>query len=309
MISADQRRLAVSLLRPLFSFFRFFRLSTLQDLSLPDLRPWGMHSNVNLGRMCLVFLSCIGLSGACLHAQTPKKEPAEPELKQLQQQVTDRERGAKPTTNAVPSTLGTGLSFKEIEQLFLDGKISARQFQEYVQKLPAVKAPTNAVPATPAWPKASRAAVTNKPPIIVTNAVTKIPKVPQPQPEALTPEAQQKAVEILRATEPNPANNPKPGPAIQASQLAPLKEEVAPPVDPIEQGFSEIEAKMDELLRFKAAREKAAQTNAAPSKAAGATVTKRQRLDELLKLYIAGDIKEEDYKARRAAIIAEPEAK
>src|SRR6266853_1932148 len=70
--------------------------------------------------------------------------------------------------------------------------------------------------------------------------------------------------------------------------------------------LSEVEAKMEELLRLKAAREKAALTNAmaATNGAAKPTAqTKRQRLDELLKLYVEGKIPETEYRARRAKIL------
>jgi len=68
---------------------------------------------------------------------------------------------------------------------------------------------------------------------------------------------------------------------------------------------------MDELLRLKAAREQAALTNAlaasATNSAAAAPKTKRQRLDELLKLYIENKIPEAEYNEKRSKIIAEPD--
>jgi hypothetical protein len=79
----------------------------------------------------------------------------------------------------------------------------------------------------------------------------------------------------------------------------------APPVDQTarQKKISEVETKLDELMRAKAAREQARATNApaAPPR------TKRERLDALLRQYIEGTVPEADYKARREKILAEPD--
>jgi hypothetical protein len=86
----------------------------------------------------------------------------------------------------------------------------------------------------------------------------------------------------------------------QATGQAPAKR--VPPG--AESRLSEVEAKMDELLRLKEAREKAAQTNAVPSTA---PKTKRQKLDELIVLFVNGKISEAEYNEQRNKIVAEPD--
>jgi hypothetical protein len=72
-----------------------------------------------------------------------------------------------------------------------------------------------------------------------------------------------------------------------------------------------VEKKMEELVRLKTEREKAVQTNAAPATGTNTSTvagpkTKRQRLDELLRLYIDGKISEAEYMGKRAKVVAEP---
>jgi hypothetical protein len=93
---------------------------------------------------------------------------------------------------------------------------------------------------------------------------------------------------------------PQPGPAVATP--APVA------TTPQQEKISEVETRIDEMLRQKAAREKAALTNAA-----GATnnlpatpQTKRQRLDMLLKQMIDGKISEAEYNEKRGKILAEP---
>ena len=77
-----------------------------------------------------------------------------------------------------------------------------------------------------------------------------------------------------------------------------------PPVGtPNNDPINSVEAKMDELIKKKEAREKA--TNALPPVATGPK-SKRDRLNDLLRLYIDGKISEEEMKERRAKILAEP---
>ncbi len=67
--------------------------------------------------------------------------------------------------------------------------------------------------------------------------------------------------------------------------------------------LAELEAKMDELLRQRTNRAEGP-TNGAPP----GPKTKRERMDDLLRLLIAGKISQEDYNARRAKIMAEPDS-
>ena len=72
--------------------------------------------------------------------------------------------------------------------------------------------------------------------------------------------------------------------------------------------ISEVEARLDEMLKQKEAREKAALTNAASTNKISATPqTKRQRLDDLLKQMIDNKITGAEYNERRAKIVAEPD--
>jgi len=76
-----------------------------------------------------------------------------------------------------------------------------------------------------------------------------------------------------------------------------------------QQKISEVEARLDEMLRQKEAREKAALTNATPTKTATPATpqTKRQRLDALLKQMIDGKISGAEYTEKREKIVAEPD--
>ena len=72
--------------------------------------------------------------------------------------------------------------------------------------------------------------------------------------------------------------------------------------------ISDVEARLDEMLRQKEAREKAALTNANATNNISATPqTKRQRLDVLLKQMIDGKITNPEYNEKRAKIVAEPD--
>jgi len=90
------------------------------------------------------------------------------------------------------------------------------------------------------------------------------------------------------------------------------RENVGPSPKPDEaarqQKIAEVETRLDEMLKQKEAREKAALTNAtASTNTSPATPqTKRQRLDALLKQMIDGTITGAEYNERRAKIVAEP---
>lgn len=68
---------------------------------------------------------------------------------------------------------------------------------------------------------------------------------------------------------------------------------------------SDVESKLDAMIKEKEARDRAAQTNA-PA-APGPKATKRERLDFLLKQVVAGKLGDEEYKKEREKILAEPE--
>ena len=98
----------------------------------------------------------------------------------------------------------------------------------------------------------------------------------------------------------------KPAPAKKAVEPAPVV--VAPPQPTAEQKkISEVEARLDEMMRQKEARDKAAQAAGSKTNAPSGPMTKRQKLDALLKDYIDGKIPEADYHTRRAKLVAEPD--
>lgn len=132
-------------------------------------------------------------------------------------------------------------SFAEMEQMYLDGKITAKDFQKYLQTM----------------------------------------KLRPPKAEATPPPTTNAAV---AATSTNT-------PALSTSGSPP-------------EAMTDVEKKLDELIRAQEAREKAA-TNQAPT-TPGAK-TKRQRLDDLLKQLLENKISDEDYKTQRAKILAEPD--
>ena len=192
-------------------------------------------------------------------------------LRQTINEVERRRGVVLPSPTNAPAKARPTSTFAEIEQQYLLGKITARQFQRYLQEHnlepPKTRAGTN------------------------TDAL---------------------ALEVLRKETAKVAPEPP---------KAPLKSEAPKPdstrtdragTEPEQSALTEVEKKMDELLRLKAAREKAAQTNlpaatGTNSTAAATPKTKRQRLDELLKLYIESKIPEAEYNEKRSKIIAEPD--
>jgi hypothetical protein len=155
----------------------------------------------------------------------------------------------------------------EMERMYLDGKITAREFQKFLQ----THRPEPAAPA---------------------------------KETGATNEVHARALEVLRKTAPNTAAN-RQGPAI----TEPLPE----PARPKETNetakaavLQDVESKLDELLRLKQAREQTNSTVTSTNAPAGPK-TKRDRLDEALRLYIQGKLTDAEYKDRRAKILAEPD--
>jgi hypothetical protein len=238
------------------------------DLRLKALGQSVMSSHVNIWKFCLALLGA-SLGAIILPAQNASDEVNKDALEVLQRKVVARERAAQTNEVSAPAAIGRLLTFSEIEQLFLEGKITARQFQSYIE------------------------------------LARSQPRVGKSEKETVI---QSKAIKALRQAKPDPSANPKPGPAIKPEQIPLLNEEEPESVpDPIEQGFSDIESKMDELLRWKAERDKQSRTNAPPPEGAASPKTKRQRLDNLLRLYIQNKITETEYKEKRAKIVAEPD--
>lgn len=72
-----------------------------------------------------------------------------------------------------------------------------------------------------------------------------------------------------------------------------------------QQKVTEVESRLDEMMRAREARERAAATNAPALPAQ--PLTKRARLDALLRQVVEGKLTDEQYKKERERILAEPE--
>jgi type IV secretory pathway VirB10-like protein len=128
-----------------------------------------------------------------------------------------------------------------------------------------------------------------------------------------------KIIRSLPPANPKTTNTPSPAPVVAKPSPAPAKPPVAPAATPPaasplapapqQQQVSEVESRLDTLMRQKAEREKAALTNAATATNSlpATPQTKRQRLDALLKQLIDGQISGVEYNERRNRIIAEPD--
>jgi hypothetical protein len=172
------------------------------------------------------------------HSATPTPPPAAPQ-----------ERGTAPTAKA-----GRPLNYAELEQAYLAGRISARQFQRYLE-----------TGTQPQLPTASATSAT------------------RPRPSA--------APNVMPPT-------PTLEPATTANTEAKVEDSGAATI-------TEVEKKMDELLRLKAERERAEEKSAlsTTNPLTGKLKTKREQMDDLLKLYVAGKISEADYKAKRDVLL------
>lgn len=226
----------------------------------------------------LLVLLGLALNVSPARAQQQTNDAQQKALEMLRQMTAERERRrgaiAPAPTNAPAKA---DLSFAEIEQQYLQGKITARQFQKYLQDHKI------AVPAKGVAPAETDALAL----------------------EILRRETAKVAAESAKAPDPAKPDRLKPEVTLPEGRTDTTT------TGPDQTALTEVERKMDELLRLKAAREQAALTNApaAPatnSVAAAAPKPKRQRLDELLKLYIDGKLSEAEYNEKRSKIIAEP---
>ena len=173
-------------------------------------------------------------------------------------------------------------TFAEIERQYLEGRITAKQFQRYLHDHKIEPVPTS--------PSANTAA-------------------PAPGPELARKEA---AKSNLNPSQAGAIAHPGAVAARTNTLTSRAAAEVKldkPEATPEQSALIEVEKKMDELLRLKAARDQATNSASnATTNSAGATApkTKRQRLDDLLKSFIEGKIPEAEYQQKRAKVIAEP---
>jgi hypothetical protein len=238
---------------------------------------------VKTGKLIGVVLILATTSGlAPAQPQSNPEDLQKEALEVLRRTVADRERAVRaaaqpgappsvtspaPTVPAAPTAPPAAVAprdFKEVERLYLEGKISAKQFQSYLRDYRGETAKPIERPAAP-------------------------PPVPA---GATTGTLQEQALEVLR-------QQPPPGATTPAT--------ATPPPPAVQSAIPDVEKKLEELERLKAARERAAKTEPPPATPATEVKTKRQRLDELLKLYIEGKVSDAEYNERRAKIVAEKE--
>ena len=199
---------------------------------------------------------------------------------------------ASAQTNAPPRRQPT---IAELERAYLDGRITAKEFQQYLKEVqqhpqaatpPRATAPQPAVQPRPATASASTNADPNARALELLRKLTGKTNEPPA---------------VVRGSVPQPNSPPAIGKA-----SPPTVQPANPPAEVANPAISDAESKLNELLKMKEAREKAAKsgTNAPAS---SAPKTKRQRLDDLLKQFIDGRLTEPEYKQRREKIIAEPD--
>ena len=133
-------------------------------------------------------------------------------------------------------------------------------------------------------------------------ALTELDNVSKPVAEPVAVQAAPQPKPALPAPPPPPPPKPSPEKVVVSP---------APPTSPPQpaanhKSVSEVEARIDEMIRQKEARERAAKTTNAPP-AAGVKSTKRERLDFLLRQVVDGKLSDAEYKKEREKILAEPE--
>src|SRR6266498_999734 len=180
----------------------------------------------------------------------------------------------------------------ELERQYLEGKITAKQYQKALihwqqeeQKRSAAEADKQRV--LQAWREQS-----------VTNSKPASAGAKPPPKRANVPRAEAAPVSSLKAPSPPPPP-------------APPQHQPPPPPEPTPQQkkISEVETRIDEMLRLKAVRDQAALSNtvAVTNSLSATAPTRRQRLDALLKQYVDGQISDAEYNQKRGKILAEPE--
>lgn len=170
----------------------------------------------------------------------------------------------------------------ELERLYLEGKMTARQYQKALDQL--------------AKDEQARAAESEK--LRLLDVLHRQQQAAKPAPVATKPPSN-------RATAPRETVAPAIKPVPAATVPPPVAEPTAQ-----QKKISEVESRIDEMLRQKAEREKTALTNAAPNAATiapGAPLNKRQRMDALLKQLVEGKISDTEYHEKRNKLLAEPD--
>jgi len=196
------------------------------------------------------------------HAQTPSPGSAEDEaLRLLRQTIAEQTRNPekiiRSPTNEVPvakpraprSPLDAAAD--ELEQRYLAGKLSQREYEKSLARLRLSSPVTNSTGRT--------------------STTATSPKASTGTPAPIQP--------AIAAPAPQPTERQK--------------------------KISEVESRLDDMIRSKEARERALtnKTTTVP----GQKLTKRERLDFLLLQVVQGKLSDEEYKKERERILAEPD--
>lgn len=226
-------------------------------------------------RLLVMPLVVVGALACNAAAQTPPANPAPKDpnaeaLRILRATIAEQTKNPDkvirtpdddlPVSKPAPVTPRNAAA-AELEQRYLAGKISQREYEKELARLTAPgPASTNAPASRTSAKKTSTA-----------------PK----------------------ATSPRDSSGPPP--AIEPAFTAP-----PPQSTERQKKISEVEGRLDDMIRAKEARERAAQTNA-PTAAPGQKLSKRERLDFLLRQVVQGKLSDEEYKKERERIMAEPD--
>jgi len=198
------------------------------------------------------------------------------------------------------------------ETLELLRRVIAQQ-QQNPDKIVRVPASTNAVPGTPTKADLERQYLAGQ---LTAKQYQKALGLLEKEEQKRAAEAEkQRKREAQQAAKAAPAPARKPAeskaPTTVKTPAPPVVVMTNPPAaQTLEQKkISEVESRLDEMLRKKAERDKAALNNAAAptNNPAQTPQTKRQRMDALLKQMIDGKISEADYTAQRSKLLVEPD--
>ncbi len=186
-----------------------------------------------------------------------------------------RAAASAPLTNKPAASAGRS----ELERQYLEGKITAKQYQKALDQWQQQE-----------QKRAAGQAISQRISPVRSNAPAARP-VP---PSAKAP--------LNRPTASRDGATPAVAPPPVAASSVPAVEST-----PQQKNISEGEARIDEMLRLKAAREKAALSNAtvATNNIPATPQTRRQRLDALLKQYLDGQLSEAEYNEKRGKILGE----
>lgn len=210
-----------------------------------------------------LFFAVLALGHLAAQAETAAEARQKKALEALRQRVAEEDAKSRSSVFApldpnsplqlaqagqTPDPSRRNPSYAEMEKLYLNGKISKKQYERYLKENPVDPAAKKQVVNPVATPG--------------------------------------KAVPLVTA------------PAIKATPVPP---QAVPAPDGAEK-LNDVEAKMEELIRQKEARDKALK-NAPP---APEPKTKREKLNALLKLFVDDKITEQEYNQRRAKILEEP---